>query len=112
MPNDLDRAKQFLPFDALKGFQEIIHEQETLKKNPKILSEDTIKEIDSVLRHIKKGDLVEVIFYQKNDYFSLIGSVSKVLLVEKVLIINKQKIPFSAIISLKKLENFDEMCYN
>ena len=112
MLNNPNRASLFNAFDALKGFQEIIHEQETLKKNPKILSEDTIKEIDSVLRHIKKGDLVEVIFYQKNDYFSLIGSVSKVLLVEKVLIINKQKIPFSAIISLKKLENFDEMCYN
>ena len=30
MPNDLDRAKQFLPFDALKGFREAISTMEEI----------------------------------------------------------------------------------
>ena len=104
MLNNPNRASLFNSFDALNGFQELIGEQEKEKPMPKILLDDMINTIDLNLRKIKKGDKVEVVFYQENDYHKLTGLVNKLLLTEKELIINNIKIPWVAIISLKKLE--------
>lgn len=104
MLNNPNRASLFNSFDALNGFQELIGEQEKEKQMPKILLDDMINTIDLNLRKIKKGDKVEVVFYQENDYHKLTGLVNKLLLTEKELIINNIKIPWVAIISLKKLE--------
>lgn len=104
MLNNPNRASLFNSFDALNGFQELIGEQEKEKQMPKILLDDMINIIDLNLRKIKKGDKVEVVFYQENDYHKLTGLVNKLLLAEKELIINNIKIPWVAIISLKKLE--------
>ena len=104
MLNNPNRASLFNSFDALKGFQELIGEQEKEKQMPKILLDDMINTIDLNLRKIKKGDKVEVVFYQEKDYRKLTGLVNKLLLAEKELIINNIKIPWVAIISLKKLE--------
>ena len=104
MLNNPNRASLFNSFDALNGFQELIGEQEKEKPMPKILLDDMINTIDLNLRKIKKGDKVEVVFYQENDYHKITGLVNKLLLTEKELIINNIKIPWVAIISLKKLE--------
>ena len=39
--NKVARAKQFLPFDALKGLQEALREKEREYEEKKDLSEDT-----------------------------------------------------------------------
>ena len=43
-----ERAKIFMPFDALKGFREMLQNQEIIKVEKKELSEDKIKEIDLI----------------------------------------------------------------
>lgn len=60
-----ERAKQFMPFDALKGLQDALRLKEY--KNERIemgdLSEDEITEISNTLASLEKNDVVEVQVY-------------------------------------------------
>ena len=49
MQSNLNRAKQFLPFDSLKGFYDLIEKEEKLKDNKKELSEDTLSDINKTI---------------------------------------------------------------
>lgn len=52
-----DRAKQFMPFDALKGYREALKERERIKAPKRDLSEDYMEELDRKFHQIKKNDL-------------------------------------------------------
>ena len=45
----IERAKQFMPFDALKGFKEAIKEKENIIVDKIALCEDAIIEINNIL---------------------------------------------------------------
>ena len=68
--DDVNRAAQFLPFDALKGLSEEI--QSRIEKRSRIerkeLSEERQEEISSVLCKINKGTTVKVEFYSCGHY--------------------------------------------
>lgn len=69
--NREDRAKQFMPFDALKGLSDALrlkeYEHDRVLKSD--LSEEKIEEISKVLASIKKNDLVEVAYFRDGHYF-------------------------------------------
>ena len=58
-----ERAKIFAPFDALKGFREMLKEEERVKEVKKELSQDMIDDLDNVINSLKLGMMIEVIFY-------------------------------------------------
>ena len=62
-----DRAKQFAPFDALKGLHETIKIKEY--EHERIIcgemDEDEIKEISNVLLSLEKGNNVQIEFVSK-----------------------------------------------
>lgn len=74
------RAKQFAPFDALKGLKEAIAQKEHFPEHRRELSEDTIAEINTRLSDLKPGQLVTVVYYcdYTQEYHQLTGKVSKV----------------------------------
>lgn len=57
-----NRAKQFMPFDALKGLREALAEKERIIVPKKELSEDQKAELDFKMRQIGKGNMVMVEF--------------------------------------------------
>ncbi|MBQ7308074.1 MAG: hypothetical protein IJW82_06075 [Clostridia bacterium] len=65
----LNRASQFLPFDALKGLQEALrlkeYENEKVVKGE--LTTQKAKEISTVILDLKKRDVVMVKFYSNKD---------------------------------------------
>lgn len=71
-----DRAKQFAPFDALKGLREALHikeyEHERVSKGD--LSIEKIEEISKVLLNLKKGDKVKVKYYHDGHYKDIEGT--------------------------------------
>ena len=73
--NRSDRAKQFAPFDALKGLQDALRmkefEHERLQMGD--LTEEKIAEISSILLSLKKGDLIEVKFSENGDFYNWTG---------------------------------------
>ena len=57
------RAKQFAPFDALKGLKEAIAEKERIPSPRRILAEDAQAELNEQLSQLRKGTMVTVVYY-------------------------------------------------
>ena len=104
-----DRARQFLPFDALKGYKEAIMEKQKIIIKKKDLSEDDAEILDYKLRQVKVGMMIKVIYYENNEYLSLEGLVSKIDLNNQQITIVKNKINIKDIISVTGKEIKDYM---
>ena len=99
-----DRAKQFAPFDALKGLHEtlLIKEYEHDRIVCGEMSEDEIKEISAVLVQIEKGDTVEIDFFRDGHIIHLKGK-SKIEVIEQKIYVGAFEILFNEIRAIKKL---------
>ena len=99
-----DRARQFLPFEALKGLKEALklkeYEHERIEKSD--LSEDEIINISNTLSELKNNDLVEVNYYSNGSYIIAKGNI-KLNIVNNYISINKNKILLDDIKTIKKL---------
>ena len=73
-----NRAKQFAPFDALKGFREALKEKEKIKIDKKELSDDRSKEINDLLKDMKEGMLITIVYYSDGEYIQLTGIIVKI----------------------------------
>ena len=105
--NEVDRAKQFIPFDALKGFREALRKREEVVIKKRELSQEDIDVINFKLARIKKGDLVKVTHYQKTHYVETNGIVSEINEVDKYLRIVVMKIAFSDIVNIDIISSED-----
>ncbi len=84
------RAKQFLPFDALKGLQEALREKEIEYEEKRELSEETLNELDSIFNRIEVGCKVKIKYYKNRKYNEIIGLVTSIDLIKKKIQINKE----------------------
>lgn len=107
MPMDREnRAKQFMPFDALKGLRAALAEKERMIVEKRELSEEQKEELDRKLKQIEKQDIITVEFFDMGEYVKVTGVVSGLDLSGRVIKIVNQKIPFDVISDLQgeKLE--------
>ena len=101
-----ERAKIFMPFDALKGFREMLQNQEIIKVEKKELSEDKIKEIDLILSKLKKGMLVKITYNNNlSSYQTIEGVLTNIDIIYKTITIVKNKIN---IVDLYNIEIVEE----
>ncbi|MEG0367090.1 MAG: hypothetical protein RR585_09660 [Coprobacillus sp.] len=86
-----DRAKIFLSFDALKGFRDYLKSKERILVSRKELLADTCDELDWKIQQIEIGRMVKIVYYDKQDYVSLEGMVTKLDLEtdKKIMIVDK-----------------------
>lgn len=103
-----DRARQFLPFDALKGFREALKEKERIKVAKIELSEDEEVIISNRLTQVKKGMIVKIVHYSNQEYIETTGMVSKIDLVYHKLTIVKLDIFFNDILKIESNEFIEE----
>ena len=73
------RAKQFMPFDALKGFREAVAEKERIIAPKRDLSEEKEEELDWKLRRIQKENIITVEYFHDREYMQITGAVTRVL---------------------------------
>ena len=78
--DDLNRAAQFLPFDALKGLSEELQNRiERRSRVDKIqLSDESKDAISNVLCRVKKGTEIRVNYYKNGHYIIVEGIVTKI----------------------------------
>ena len=100
-----DRARQFLPFDALKGYKELIKEQERIKVSKKELTDDDAVYLSNVLNSLKKGMMVEVIYFENDEYIKVIGMVSRIDLVNRYIFVVKKQLLIDNIWNIRLLNN-------
>ena len=102
-----DRAKQFIPFDALKGLKEALKEKEKIYVEKKELSEEEIVNITNVLKEVKKRDFVKVTYFCNDEYLALEGMVSLIDYTYKSIKIIKTTIMFEDILSISIDKKFE-----
>lgn len=68
-----DRAKQFMPFSALKGLEEELSLAEKTPCARRELLEDEAEQLNRALLDLEPGDVIEVECYKNGDYVTLSG---------------------------------------
>ena len=89
MASRVDRAKQFLPFDALKGLQEALREKEIENEEKKELSEESLMGLEKQFNKIEKGSCVKIKYYKNKKYIEVTGNVTKIDYIKKKIQINQ-----------------------
>ena len=96
----LQRAKQFMPFAALKGFETLLAAVAKPKEVQIELSEDQIDELNKILQTIHGGEWVRIVYYNKQRYTELIGAVDRISAQIQIISVHGIDIPFRYINAL------------
>ena len=104
--NNQERAKQFMPFDALKGLTEALRvkEERRTRVERKLVSEDMAEELSRVLNRVEPYSTVRIKFYSKGHYLDLQGTVLEKDIVYRFLKIGNERIFFEDILKIKIIE--------
>ena len=97
-----DRAKQFMPFAALKGFEEALREKEKIVVEKISLSEESKEELDRKLHEIHRNDIITVVYFLMDEYVKITGMVSRLDKDARILKIVNTKIPFDDIYDIRE----------
>ena len=100
----LQRAKQFMPFAALKGFEVLLAAVARPKEHRVELSEDQVDELNKALQTIHCGEWVRIVYYNKQRYTELIGAVDRISAQMQIISVQGIDIPFRYI---KELNLYD-----
>lgn len=100
--NRTDRAKQFAPFDALRGLREALakKEEEHERQEKRELSEEEQAAIEQALVEITRGDEAEAVCFQDGKYVKVVGTVVRVDTNFRYLQIGDGKIAFANLYGL------------
>ncbi len=88
MDNTVNRAKQFLPFDALKGLKEELRKKETEHQERIELSEESLIELENKFNSIEKGCSIKIRYYKNTSYIELTGLITGIDYIRKKIQIN------------------------
>lgn len=100
-----ERAKQFMPFAALKGYPDALRKKEKIVVPKMQLTEDYAAELDRKLQQIKVGDMVTAVYFCKDEYLKLTGLVSKLDRDSRFLRIVNTKIPLDDLYEIERRES-------
>lgn len=104
MQNNVSRAKQFMPFDALKGLQDALRLQEKIIENKIELGEDIEIELNKKISSLVKGDNVNIKYFYGIEYIETSGIVKRVDEINKNIELLNTKINFDDILDIEILE--------
>lgn len=102
-----DRAKQFMPFAALKGYTEALQKKEKIVVPRMELSEEYKEELDRKLRAVRRGDMVTVIYFshascrKDGEYLKMTGMVSRIDETARIIKIVNTKITFEDLFDIE-----------
>ena len=88
MVNKVDRARQFLPFDALSGLQEEYRKKEIEYEIKKELSEESLSELEKEFHKAEIGKEVKIKYYKNGRYIYITGKITKIDNIKKKIQIN------------------------
>lgn len=96
-----DRAKQFMPFSALKGLDEALRKKEKLSVERIELSESMTEEINRKFLLLELGKMVTVTYFLDGEYVKLTGLVSVIDNTYRFLKIVNTKIHYDDIVDIE-----------
>ncbi len=96
-----DRAKQFMPFSAVKGLSEALSAKERIVIPKAELSPEMADELDYKMHQLKCGHIVCIIFFQKDQYIRTTGMVARIDETSRLLQIVNTRISFDDIYDIE-----------
>jgi len=96
-----ERAKQFMPFSALRGLNEALAVKERIRLPKKELSEEMAEELNSALQKITPESVVTVVYYREGDYYQLTGINVRIDEYERTLRMMDLSIPIDNLIEVR-----------
>lgn len=99
--NRQERAKQFMPFDALKGLQEELRKKEIEYEEQKEMCDASLEELENEFNKLEIGNKVEVKFYKQGQYITIKGELKKINYQKKKIQIDYEIINLCDIIKIK-----------
>ncbi|WP_303833837.1 hypothetical protein [Ruminococcus flavefaciens] len=96
-----DRAMQFAPFAALKGYYETVKMQERITEPRRDVSEEDAETISYTLNNLRIGVTVKVRYYDIDSYTTITGVVAEINFPYRRLKVIKTAIPFDDIYSIE-----------
>ena len=103
MQNNIDRAVQFMPFDALKGFREALEQVEKFSEDKKEFSDDYFYVLNQKINKLKIGEKVLIKHYYELEYVETISVIKRIDKVYKKIYLVNSIIEFDDIIEIKKV---------
>ena len=95
-----DRAKQFMPFSALKGLDEALRAKEKIVVPKVELSPEMAEELDYKMHLIEKGKMVTVIYFSNGEYVKVTRLVARIDETSRVIQIVNTKVRFDDILDI------------
>lgn len=100
-----ERAKQFLPFAAVKGLDEALRRKEKEIEPKKELPEEKADELNRVFMGLRKGILVKVTYYEGERYTQIKGRIEGIDKVNRELWMEDTVISFDDVREVFLCEN-------
>lgn len=100
-----ERAKQFMPFDAMKGLQEALRKQEEIlsRVDKHEVGEEQQEILSEMLTKTRKGLQVWLSYYKAFHDVEIQGRVSKIDHTYKYMIVDQERICFNDIYDIRFL---------
>lgn len=96
-----NRARQFMPFMALKGYFDLCHERERVPQPRHELTEEEARDLSQTIAALRKGDMVRVTYYDGAAYVPCQGVLTEVVPELRYLRIVRKRIDFTDIRSIE-----------
>ncbi len=98
-----ERAKQFMPFDAMKGLQEALRDRE--ERHTRVerhdISDEALAENNALLLRLEKGDTVEIDCWHGFHDLTLRGRVTELSAAGKFLKLGETRVFFEDIYAIR-----------
>ena len=92
-----ERAKQFMPFSPLKGFDDAVLKKQFVKEPRKEITDDMAVKINNTLTSLLNGDIVTLVWYNNGCYQQITGEFTKLDLVKGIIVLGEKKIKIDLI---------------
>ncbi len=103
--DELNRAAQFLPFDALGIQHELsVREEKRKKVEKKQLDEEQQQHLNAQLQRLSVGTKASIVFYMRGHYLEVRGTVTKINLPLRHIVIGEQKLLFDDIYDIEIID--------
>lgn len=99
-----ERAKQFMPFAALKGYPDALQKKEKIVVPKVELTEDSAQRLNRKLTQVREQDMITVVYFCRGEYLKITGKVAKLDADSRYIKIVNTKIPLDDILEVEGYE--------
>lgn len=101
-----DRAKQFMPFEGVKGLREALEERERIevKVDKMELSPEYQAELELKMQRVRPGCMVRVVYFHEDVYLQKEGIVARLDVDGRVIKVVNTSIEFDDLYDVEVLE--------